>query len=410
MINNKEFIKENYSDQINALNEFIKDVFPCLPNRDNSLIRFGGGTALAIYYFQHRLSFDIDLFVTDAQVLNYVSPKHWIEDAVAFNGDSYIDLSNHIRVLSRKNNIKIDILVSQDNLGNTMVDDSNDIFLSTVHVESIEDIIAKKIIYRRNDNLTRDIIDIAISIKFADNILKRLYQSKAITLNDVKELYASLDRLDIETFNAELKIVNPFTKYLKIAKNAPNILKKECIKIINSTILHGKRVFLRELNIEDANGNYPNWLNDAEVCRYNSHGNITYTKEMAIEYIKSVQNSPTCKVFAIYLNDHDKHIGNISLQQISQDDKSAEFAILMGEKEFWGQGYAQESGEILMDYGFKELGLHKIYCGTSELNIPMQKLALKLNMKLINIQKQIFLKNRKLYDILEYEVKEGDRY
>lgn len=65
MIKNVEFVKKHYSEQIDALNGFIKDAFAYLPNQDNSLIRFGGGTALAIYYFQHRLSFDIDLFVTE---------------------------------------------------------------------------------------------------------------------------------------------------------------------------------------------------------------------------------------------------------------------------------------------------------------------------------------------------------
>ena len=381
MIKNIDFIKENYKEQINALNEFIKEAYPYLPDKNNSLIKFGGGTALAIYYFQHRLSFDIDLFVSDAQILNYLSPKHWIDDTITFNTDSYIDLSHHIRVLSCKNNIKIDILVSQDNLGNTITDDSNDIFTSTIYVESIEDIIAKKIIYRRNDNLTRDIIDIAIAIKFRNNILKRLYKSESITLDDIKELYNSLRHLDVETFNTELEIVKPFSSYLDIAKNAPKILKNECIKIINSTKIYGKRVYLRPLSLEDANNNYPNWLNDKEVCRYNSHGNTLYTKEMAIEYIKSVQNSSTCRVFAVCLKDNDKHIGNISLQQISKIKKSAEFAILMGEKEYWGKGYATEAGKLLMTYGFQELELNEIYCGTSEKNIPMQKLALKLSMQ-----------------------------
>jgi len=403
MIKNIDFIKANYEDQINALNEFIEDAYPYLPNKDNSLIKLGGGTALAIYYFQHRLSFDIDLFVSDAQVLNYLSPKHWIEDAVAFNGDSYIDLSNHIRVLSRKNNIKIDVLFSQDNSGNTIADNSNDIFTSTVYVESIEDIIAKKIVYRRNDNLTRDIIDIAISIKFAANILKRLYESKAITLNDIKELHDSLNSLDIETFNAELEIVNPFQKYLEVAKNAPEILKNECIDIINSTRIYGKRVYLRPLALEDADGNYPNWLNDKEVCRYNSHGSISYTKEMAVEYVKSVQNNSTCKVFAICDKKSDRHIGNISLQQISYKDKSAEFAILMGEKEFWGQGFATEAGNLLMEYGFKYLKLNKIYCGTSEANVPMQKLAKKLKMRKIANSNRTMEKNNIIHNIVEYE-------
>ena len=168
--------------------------------------------------------------------------------------------------------------------------------------------------------------------------------------------------------------------------------------------IHGKRVYLRPLALEDANGNYPNWLNDKEVCRYNSHGDVLYTKEMAIEYIKSVQNNPTCKVFAICLKESHKHIGNISLQQISHKDKSAEFAILMGEKSFWGKGYALEAGEILINFGFSILKLDKIYCGTCELNIPMQKLALSLGMQRIGVSKKRLAKTNKLFNIFNYSL------
>lgn len=73
-----EFIHENYVEQIKALELFFKDAFSS--TIDRNVIKFGGGTALSIYYFQHRLSFDIDLFLTDQQYLSYFSPKHWIEE------------------------------------------------------------------------------------------------------------------------------------------------------------------------------------------------------------------------------------------------------------------------------------------------------------------------------------------
>jgi len=235
MIHDINFLNKHYSEQINALNNFIEDAYDYLPNKDNSLIRFGGGTALAIYYFQHRLSFDIDLFVTDVQVLNYLSPKHWIEETNNFNS-KYIDLSNHIRVLDKRNNIKVDVLVSQEASTNYLIDDSNSIFNRTIYVESIEDIIAKKIVYRRNDNLTRDIIDIAISIKYADNILNKLFVSEAINISDIEELYQALENLDIDTFNDEIEIIAPFKKYLEDAKNAPDIIKIECRRIFYNLI------------------------------------------------------------------------------------------------------------------------------------------------------------------------------
>ncbi len=229
---NISFLNEYYHEQIQALNHFIADTYAFLPQQDRSLIRFGGGTALAIYYFQHRLSFDIDLFATDMQVLNYLSPKHWIDETNHFNSNSYIDLSHHIRVLEKKNNIKIDLLVSQSSSSNYLVDDSKMLFNETIYVESIEDIIAKKIVYRRNDNLTRDIIDLAISITQKENFLETMLAYGLINHNDVQELYNTLLRLDKTTYDEELEIVAPFEKYFDDAKNAPEIIKQECKKYL----------------------------------------------------------------------------------------------------------------------------------------------------------------------------------
>jgi RimJ/RimL family protein N-acetyltransferase len=168
--------------------------------------------------------------------------------------------------------------------------------------------------------------------------------------------------------------------------------------------LEGKKVYLRELVLSDADGNYPNWLNDPEVCRYNSHGEKLYTKEMAKEYIKSITDNPKYKVFAVCVKENDTHIGNISLQSISYEDKSAEFAILFGEKEYMGKGYAKDASEVLLRYGFHDLKLKRIYCGTSEANIPMQKLAASLGMRYIETQPKAFKKHGMVYDIIKYEI------
>ncbi|MDX9744028.1 MAG: GNAT family protein [Arcobacteraceae bacterium] len=174
--------------------------------------------------------------------------------------------------------------------------------------------------------------------------------------------------------------------------------------------LVGKNIFLRPLKAEDANGNYPNWLNDKEVCRYNSHGDTLYTKEMALSYIQSVQNNPTCKVFAICLKENNLHLGNISLQSISKKNQNAEFAILMGEKSFWGRGFSKEAAELLLAYGFNELKLHRIYCGTSEANVAMQRLALSLGMELEGRRKEAMYKNGEFLDVLEYGIINSDIY
>jgi RimJ/RimL family protein N-acetyltransferase len=173
-------------------------------------------------------------------------------------------------------------------------------------------------------------------------------------------------------------------------------------------ILKGERVYLRPLTPKDAEGSYPKWLNDEDVCRYNSHGSVVYTKEMALEYIDKITDNPLYAVFAVCLIENNRHIGNISLQQISKENKNAEFAILMGEKTQWGKGYAYEASKLLFNYGFGRLDLHRIYCGTSQANIAMQHLAISLGMKLEGIKKEAMRKNDKFYDILEYGILKKD--
>ncbi len=165
-INEINFVKNNFQTQIKALEQF----YPIIKNALNlglkpSMIKFGGGTALSMYYFQHRLSFDIDLFVNDAQHLGFFSPKLWIDDCSHFDSARYIDQHNHIGV-TNKDNIKIDILLDcTSNEG--YIDDSKKIFAFDIYVESLENIIAKKITFRKTK--TRDIFDISALKRSKDN-------------------------------------------------------------------------------------------------------------------------------------------------------------------------------------------------------------------------------------------------
>lgn len=169
-----------------------------------------------------------------------------------------------------------------------------------------------------------------------------------------------------------------------------------------SVRLEGDYVYLRPLALSDADGAYPSWLNDPEVCRYNSHGDTLYTKEMAQSYIASVINNPNTAVFAICLHQSNRHVGNIALQQISAKNRSAEFAILIGEPSVYGEGIGYKAGKLLLDYAFYTLKLHRIYCGTHIDNVAMQRLALKLGMSEEGRRREAFFKNGHFADIVEY--------
>lgn len=168
------------------------------------------------------------------------------------------------------------------------------------------------------------------------------------------------------------------------------------------SFLEGERIILRALSKEDLSINYLQWLNDEEVCRNNSHATFPNTYEKMIRFYESQQNNMSQVVLAVIHKENNIHIGNVSLQGINWISRNAEFAILMGNKNYWGKGFGEEAAHLIVAYGFSRLNLHRIYCGTLQNNQAMKKLAQKLNMKEEGVRRQAIFKNGTYHDIIEY--------
>lgn len=176
------------------------------------------------------------------------------------------------------------------------------------------------------------------------------------------------------------------------------------MKLSKHIFLEAERIYLRGLERKDLKGNYFQWLNDAKVCRYNSHAIFPNSEKDMEDYLEFTKGTKSAVVLAIVAKRSDVHIGNIALQRINWIDRSAEFAILMGETAYWGRGYATEAALLLVRYGFERLNLQRIYCGTSEDNKGMKKLARKLKMKPEGRRRRALFKNSRYVDVLEFGV------
>jgi ribosomal-protein-alanine N-acetyltransferase len=166
----------------------------------------------------------------------------------------------------------------------------------------------------------------------------------------------------------------------------------------------GEQVYLRALREEDAEGQYPAWFNDEETCRGNSHHRFPYTSGAARDYIRDTSARPDCLILAMVLRDGDRHVGNIALQGIDPVCRSAEFAIVIGERASWGKGYGKEASRLLVAHGFRSLNLHRIHCGTFETNASMRRLAEYLGMREEGRRRDAGFKDGRFVDTIEYGV------
>jgi RimJ/RimL family protein N-acetyltransferase len=171
---------------------------------------------------------------------------------------------------------------------------------------------------------------------------------------------------------------------------------------IFQVFLHGKRLYLRHLLEEDADGPYLAWFNDDQVCYGNSHHVFPFTRDAAVTYIRESLTTKEELVLAIIDANSNTHIGNIALEQIHPIYHSAEFAIVIGDKAFWNKGYGMEAGKLICDHGFSRMNLHRIYCNTFDNNTAMKKLALSLGMTEEGRRKEAAFTQGTYIDVIEY--------
>lgn len=168
--------------------------------------------------------------------------------------------------------------------------------------------------------------------------------------------------------------------------------------------LEGRLVDLRHLEPGDASGPYADWFNDVEVCRGNSHHVFPFTPEQARDYIAKVRNARDCLVLAIVRKTDGRHVGNVALQQIHPIHRSAEFAIVIGDRTAWGKGFSKEAARLICAHGFEALNLHRIGCGTYASNQAMVRLAKHLGMRPEGRRRRAAFKSNRYHDILEFGV------
>ena len=103
---------------------------------------------------------------------------------------------------------------------------------------------------------------------------------------------------------------------------------------------------------------------------------------------------------AICLKENDLHIGNIYLTGINYINRTAESHILIGDKDYWGKGYAREALLQLLKYGFNEHGLNRIEAHINADNPASLSMHTKCGYKKEGVLRKALYKNGRFKDVV----------
>ena len=143
--------------------------------------------------------------------------------------------------------------------------------------------------------------------------------------------------------------------------------------------------------------NYVRWFNDPEVTQYlRREPGMTLEEER--EWFARI-SAPDYTGINRAIEVDGRHVGGTGLHP-HQDDFSADFGIVIGEKSCWGKGCGTAATREMLRIGFEERRLHRIQLQTWAHNLRAQRCYLKCRFRLEGAHRQAVLKGGQWLDAL----------
>lgn len=130
----------------------------------------------------------------------------------------------------------------------------------------------------------------------------------------------------------------------------------------------GEHVTLRPVTLADCTPRYLEWLLDPEVNRYLETRWSPQSIDTVIDFVSTMIDSSSSYLFAIVENEGSRHIGNLKIGPINTHHGFADLSYFIGERSFWGRGYASEAIRLASRIAFDRLGVRRLQAGLYEGN------------------------------------------
>ena len=168
-------------------------------------------------------------------------------------------------------------------------------------------------------------------------------------------------------------------------------------------LLATPHLLLRELRADDARA-VALRAGDRKVARYLIAVPAPYPVALAARWIAGrIAWWPQGRGLTLAVtrrDEPDELLGSVSLRRFSRD-RRAELGYWLG-ADAWGKGYATEAAGALVDFGFREMGLSRIYAQVLAGNVASCRVLEKLGMLHEGLRRRHIRKGKTLHDVVLY--------
>ena len=150
----------------------------------------------------------------------------------------------------------------------------------------------------------------------------------------------------------------------------------------------GEKVYLKPITSEDTK-DIVKWRNSEHVMN-NFIMRTPLTEEMHNNWLNTKVASGETMQFVIIVKNKDIHIGSVYLRDIDKNNMTCEFGIFIGDRDYLGGGYGNESQKLILQYAFNILNMKTVYLRVLEDNDIAINMYKKNGFRLIEGKEEIF--------------------
>ena len=147
--------------------------------------------------------------------------------------------------------------------------------------------------------------------------------------------------------------------------------------------------------------------NDREIAAMLCGFSKGYTRAELARWVEAHAAAPNEALYMIVGKD-ERVLGHVGLYQIDHRVRSAELAIMLGDRSAWGKGIGEACTRWALAFGFDELNLHRIYLEVLESNERATQLYEKLGFRHEGRLRHAQFKGGRYLDVIAMSILEDE--
>jgi diamine N-acetyltransferase len=139
------------------------------------------------------------------------------------------------------------------------------------------------------------------------------------------------------------------------------------------------------------------WFNDLQTSRTLGVNWHPLTTQLKGRFLDGMLTS-TDPAFIIYDRESATPVGLCGLSDVNHEDGTAEFSLVIGEKDFRGKGLGTDATILILQYGFDVLGLHNVWLQVTSNNPGGIRAYEKAGFRRIGVRRKSVRVGREIID------------